>query len=264
MHELYRSPKELASLIDHSRLKSFPSALADFLSGLCNFDSLILVAYKESFKPVMVHPLDQAEHSPTLRLYLENGYVLDPLYNEIQSGNPSPVTRLKDIAPDSFESTEYFEKFYQGFKFKDEINLIIPLNDGIYIAVTLGRTETLGSITRGELNRLNELYPIIKSLVRQFWLSQSQDYVKYEKSDGAMKQAISTFGDGILTKREQEIVGLILQGHSSKAIANQLNISLGTVKVHRKNIHTRLNTSSQSEIFTLFLTHLNEIEAAAI
>lgn len=263
MHELYRSPKELANLIDHSRLKSFPNALADFLAGLCNFDSLILVAYKESFKPVMIYPLDQAEHSPSLKIYLENGYILDPLYNDIQSGTPKLVSRLKDIAPDSFESTEYFQKFYQDFKFKDEINLIVPLNDGIYIAITIGRTDTLGSITRGELNRLNELHPIINSLVRQFWLSQSQEFVKYEKSDGAMQKAINTFGDGILTKREQEIAGLILQGHSSKSISNQLNISLGTVKVHRKNIHTRLNTSSQSEIFTLFLTHLNEIEAAS-
>jgi DNA-binding CsgD family transcriptional regulator len=263
MHELYRSPKELASLIDHCRLKSFPNALAVFLSGQCNFDSIILVAYKESFKPVMVHPLSQAEHSQTLKVYLESGYVLDPLYNDIKSGNPKTVSRLQDIAPDSFESTEYFQKFYKNFKFKDEINLIVPLNDGIFITITIGRTETLGSITRGELNRLNEIHPIINSLVRQFWLSQSQDYVQYEKSDGPMNQAISTFGDGILTKREQEIVGLILQGHSSKAISSQLNISLGTVKVHRKNIHTRLNTSSQSEIFTLFLTHLNEIEGAA-
>ena len=78
-----------------------------------------------------------------------------------------------------------------------------------------------------------------------------------------MKQALSSFGSGILTPREQQISGLILQGHSSKAIANQLNISLGTVKVHRKNIHTRLKTSTQSEIFTLFLAHLNELEAAA-
>lgn len=262
MHDIYRSPKELASLIDHSRLKSFPNTLANFLSGICNFDSIILVAYKETYKPVMIYPLDQAEHSPTLKLYLENGYVLDPLYNEIQTGNPRAVSRLSDIAPDSFESTEYFQKFYRGFKFKDEINLTVPLNNGVYIAITIGRTETLGSITRGELNRLTELHPIINSLVRQFWLSQSQDFVQYEKSDSAMKQAIGTFGDGILTKREQQIAGLILQGHSSKAISDQLNISLGTVKVHRKNIHTRLNTSSQSEIFTLFLTHLNEIDSA--
>jgi len=137
------------------------------------------------------------------------------------------------------------------------------LDNQIGFAITIGRNDNLSSITRAELNRLNDIFPVINSLVRQFWLSQSQEYVKYEKSEGAMQQALSTFGSGILTPREQEISALILQGHSSKAIANQLNISLGTVKVHRKNIHTRLNTSTQSEIFTLFLLHLSELETAA-
>ena len=129
-------------------------------------------------------------------------------------------------------------------------------------AITIGRKTRLGTITRAELKRLNDVYPIINSLVRQFWLSQSQEYVKYETEAGAMNHALCTFANGVLTKREQEITALILQGHSSKAIANQLNISLGTVKVHRKNIHTRLNTSTQSEIFTLFLSHLNELDSS--
>ena len=52
--------------------------------------------------------------------------------------------------------------------------------------------------------------------------------------------------------------------HSSQSIADQLNISVGTVKVHRKNIHSRLNTSQQSEIFTLFLNHLSEMEMRVV
>ncbi|WP_315984077.1 LuxR C-terminal-related transcriptional regulator [Aliamphritea spongicola] len=52
-----------------------------------------------------------------------------------------------------------------------------------------------------------------------------------------------------------------MQGHSSKSIADNLNISAGTVKVHRKNIHARLKTSTQSEIFTLFLAHLKAIDS---
>jgi len=263
MQSISRMAKDVSALIDHSRLRSFPNALADFLSNLINFDSLIMVAYKENYKPVMVYPLDKGLHSPTLRMYLDQAYVLDPLYNVIKSGNPPALSRLQDIAPDSFENTEYFQQCYKDFNFVDEINLITPLDNGLAMAITIGRTARLNSITRGELNRLQEIYPVINSLIRQFWLSQSQEYVKFERSEGAMRQAISTFGGGILTKREQEIAGLILQGHSSKSISSLLNISLGTVKVHRKNIHTRLNTSSQSEIFTLFLSHLNELEAAA-
>ncbi len=253
--------KDIASLIDHVRLASFPHALTQFLTSLCHFDSIIMVMYKKSFKPVMVYPTNPNEHSPTLQMYLEKAYMLDPLFNVIEEGNPPGVCRLTDIAPDSFESTEYFQKCYVDFNFVDEINIIVPLDNDSGIALTIGRKTNLGSITRSELNRLHEIYPVINSLVRQFWLSMSQEFVKYETKGGAMEKALSTFGNGILTPREQEICGLILQGHSSKAISDKLNISVGTVKVHRKNIHTRLNTSTQSEIFTLFLAHLSELDA---
>jgi len=254
--------KQLASLIDHVRLKSFPSALENFLASQCHFDSVLMLTFKKSLKPVVIHPTNPAEHSPTLRSYLKTAYILDPLCYSIFQGTIPNISRLTDIAPDSFETTEYYQTCYKDFDFVDEINIIIPLDNDVTLAITIGRQSRLGTITRAELKRLHDMYPIINSLVRQFWLSQSQEFVKYETDEGAMTHALSTFASGVLTKREQEITALILQGHSSKAIANQLNISLGTVKVHRKNIHTRLNTSTQSEIFTLFLTHLNELENA--
>lgn len=255
--------KDLASLIDHIRLRSFPKVLADFLATQCHFDTVLMVTYKKSFKPIILHPTDPADQSPTLHNYINKSYILDPLFNAIQHGMSPGVSRLAEIAPDSFETTEYYQSCYKDFDLVDEINFVIELDKHVTCTISLGRKSSLGTITRAELHRLQDIHPIINSLVRQFWLSQSQEYVQYEKSDGAMKQALNTFGSGVLTRREQEISGLILQGHSSKAIANMLSISLGTVKVHRKNIHTRLNTSTQSEIFTLFLAHLNELESAA-
>lgn len=253
--------RQLASLIDHIRLRSFPNALEGFLAAQCHFDTILMVTFKKSFKPIILHPTDPAEHSPTLRNYLNKYYILDPLFNSIQNGTTPNVGRLTDISPDSFESTEYYQTCYKNFDLIDEINLVIKLDPKVTCTISLGRKSSLGTITRTEFQRLQDVYPVVNSLVRQFWLSQSQDYVQYEKSDSALKQALVTFGNGVLTRREQEITGLILQGHSSKAIANQLNISPGTVKVHRKNIHNRLNTSTQSEIFTLFLTHLNDLDS---
>lgn len=255
--------KDLASLIDHIRLPSFPVVLESFLRSQCHFDTMLMVTFKKEFKPIILHPTNPAEQSLTLHTYINRAYILDPLFNAIQNGNRPNVSRLIEIAPDSFETTEYYHSCYQDFDLVDEINMIIELDTKVTCSISLGRRTSLGTITRAELTRLNEIYPIINSLIRQFWFSQSQEYVKYEKSEGAMKQALSSFGRGVLTPREQEISGLILQGHSSKAIANMLDISLGTVKVHRKNIHTRLNTSNQSEIFTLFLAHLKELDPTA-
>ena len=69
-------------------------------------------------------------------------------------------------------------------------------------------------------------------------------------------QAFSCFGQQLLTDKEQQIACLLLQGFDSEDIAQQLHISTGTVKNHRKKIYAKLQIGSLSELFQLFLTHL--------
>jgi DNA-binding CsgD family transcriptional regulator len=59
--------------------------------------------------------------------------------------------------------------------------------------------------------------------------------------------------DARLTVREIETARLILQGFSSKAIAQQLGISPETVKVHRRNVYHKLNVNGHGELFALVL-----------
>lgn len=44
-----------------------------------------------------------------------------------------------------------------------------------------------------------------------------------------------------LADREEEVLRMIAEGHSAKAIADLLNISKNTVNVHRRNIMKKLN-----------------------
>ncbi len=55
----------------------------------------------------------------------------------------------------------------------------------------------------------------------------------------------------LLTKRESEIVGLIICGHSNGDIARMLFISEHTVKDHTKNIYRKLNIHSRFELAAL-------------
>ncbi|GAA0792887.1 response regulator transcription factor [Marinobacterium sediminicola] len=50
-----------------------------------------------------------------------------------------------------------------------------------------------------------------------------------------------------MTKRQLEVLRLIIQGLSNQAIAEQLNLSLATVKTHISSIFQILNTRSRSE-----------------
>ena len=50
-----------------------------------------------------------------------------------------------------------------------------------------------------------------------------------------------------LSYREREIFDLIASGKSNKEIANEVNISVNTVKFHLKNIYEKLNIKSRKE-----------------
>jgi DNA-binding NarL/FixJ family response regulator len=54
--------------------------------------------------------------------------------------------------------------------------------------------------------------------------------------------------EGVLTSRERSIVQLIAEGHSNKAIASVLNISIKTVETHRSNVMHKLNFASTAAL----------------
>jgi DNA-binding CsgD family transcriptional regulator len=66
---------------------------------------------------------------------------------------------------------------------------------------------------------------------------------------GITEDPVGAFGDEYaLTKREREIVSLLLKGHSYVEIGRLLYISLATVKTHSHNIYTKTGLSSRYEL----------------
>lgn len=56
--------------------------------------------------------------------------------------------------------------------------------------------------------------------------------------------------NGCLTPREQEIYNFVIQGFSTRAIADQLYISISTCKKHLNNIYKKLNVSGRINLLT--------------
>jgi DNA-binding NarL/FixJ family response regulator len=56
-----------------------------------------------------------------------------------------------------------------------------------------------------------------------------------------------------LTKRQEEIVNLIIQGYSNKQISDRLFISEKTVKSHLNNVYKKLGLSSRVQLVADFL-----------
>jgi len=62
-----------------------------------------------------------------------------------------------------------------------------------------------------------------------------------------------------LTERESEIAALLLQGRTYKMIADELYLSVNTVKTHIKNIYSKFNIRSKAELVKLLTEHENTL-----
>ncbi|MBI4716122.1 MAG: response regulator transcription factor [Nitrospirae bacterium] len=60
-------------------------------------------------------------------------------------------------------------------------------------------------------------------------------------------------GKNHLTKQEQKVLELILDGLTNDEIANSLQIKLPTVKTHTTNIFQKLGVSTRSQAFAYLL-----------
>ena len=94
----------------------------------------------------------------------------------------------------------------------------------------------------------------MESLLQRYW-----EHALASKSStgselhGQLEAALSVFGNSVLTRREAEIMRLYLYGHDTQTIGERLDISAHTVATHRKNAYARLDITSQSQLFSLFI-----------
>lgn len=66
-------------------------------------------------------------------------------------------------------------------------------------------------------------------------------------SDASAGFAAASEPDALLTPRELEVLGAIGEGHTNKAIARKLGISLHTVKFHVESLFRKLGARTRTE-----------------
>jgi DNA-binding NarL/FixJ family response regulator len=64
----------------------------------------------------------------------------------------------------------------------------------------------------------------------------------------AARRLADSIACDVLTSREVDVLRLVSQGHSNKAVARQLDIALGTVKSHLKVVFQKLNARTRTEV----------------
>lgn len=120
----------------------------------------------------------------------------------------------------------------QGLKFAEQEKIKLDLSQFISISVS-------------------DLESAIGSMLTVTAVSQEPRHTDYKpgsKAELSAQSAVPVFIDASnLSIREQEVLGLIAEGYSNQGIADQLFISLHTVKTHARKINAKLGAKSRTQ-----------------
>lgn len=256
----------LPNLVGLIGKQGFAARLDAALRLVAPFDLSCIFAYPGRERPLFLHDgLGAVSSSQIMVNYLNGTYLLDAVYSACLRRAPEGLHRLSDLAPDAFFEGEYYNSpdvhpciSMESGTLAEEIVYLVPVQGGFYLAYSLLRGNASKAFSEADFDLLQRTAPMVTMLARRHWehLAPVETAMEPKPTGQDVEQAFETFAPSKLTRREQGIVSLILRGHSSMSIARNLEIAEGTVKIHRKHIYAKLDISSQTELFNLFIKHL--------
>jgi len=231
----------------------FPRALARGLREIAPYDFTVIFGYVGSARPLDLYddfPPDRRRLH--VEEYQEGPYLLDPFFLATLDLEAPGLWRLRDIAPDRFYQGEYYRNYYAQTGLAEEIGYLVPVNARLTLVLSLMRKEK--RFSNAELRALRRVWPVVDAACRKHWHDLAPDEgPRPEPMEARIEGAFRSIGEGVLTARERQVVELTLRGHSADAIGRLLEISSGTVRIHRRNIYSKLRIGSQGELFSAFL-----------
>ena len=257
----------IAQVIAAGDTSRFPAVLVEALRHVVPFDYAVFFAYRGQERPIC--PYDT--FTPQQRIvfvtdYLVGPYLLDPFYQVYVDRMDPGLYRLREIAPDRFYHSEYFRSYYRRTGLAEEIGFLVSLPHDMMLVISLMRAGTSATFSDRDMNKLRRMEPMVHASAARHWRNLGTLQSSETEAESTRPQlnlqvasAFENFGEGVLTRREREVVRMVLRGHSSNSIGRHFHITTGTVKIHRKNIYAKLGISSQSELFSHFISYLSGI-----
>lgn len=249
----------LAQAVEALGSEQFYPLLCKGLAGLPEMSHPLVLYFPQGAPPIAIHT-EYIEEDYRLQIdrYVAGPYILDPYYRLSMAGAQDGVYRLREIAPDNYKRSEYYHQYYKAIKAEDELAFVQTLSSGDAVHISITHQDEGAKFSNTMVQFVKTIAAVITALSEQHW-SNVENKPKSERSKlhQELIRGLALFGSSILTERELATLGLVLQGHSNQSAADKLDISISTVKLHRKHIYKKLDIGSQSELFHLFIDSLS-------
>ena len=212
--------------------------------------------YHKDLPPQLLdHKIPKEAYDSQVDDYLEGPYREDPFFKISLSAPRNNCYRLSRLVTGDFEQSSYHQDYYASTGTVDEAIIVTRLADGSVINISLMRLARQGEFSEEEYNWLYSVSQCLAELIDLH--TRREEFVESNLLqpgvDHHIQRGYGSFGTSYVSEREQEVLELLLRGYGADTSAEKLDISLETVRRHRKSIYKKLDVNSQADLFALFI-----------
>ena len=264
--QLSKWNRDISKAIGALGTDGFFSALIEAINGQVVIDYPQFWLYHNDLPPrVLYHEIPDNEIAAQIDSYLDGPFQEDPFFQISMDRPRSKIYRLSRITAGKLQNSSYYQDYYSDTGTVDEAIYLAKLQAGNVINFSMMRLPSHGAFSDEEYERLYLLAePVSELLKRHSELGDfSATYLIQPGIDHQINLAFETFGSSMLSPREKDVLELMLRGYGTNVSAERLEIALETVRRHRKSIYRKLDVSSQTDLFSLFINSMSCIGEAA-
>jgi DNA-binding CsgD family transcriptional regulator len=266
INQLSKWNRDLSRAISALGSDQFFPALIEAIRGQVPIEYPQIWLYHRDLPPqVLYHEIPASAVASQVDTYLDGPYREDPFYQTSMNQPRSKFYRLSRITAGKLRESQYYRDYYAETGTVDEAIYLSRLRAGNVINLCMMRLPQQGEFSEQEYETLYLLAEPVSELIKSH--SEHNDFaVTHLIQPGINHQidlAFRTFGSSLLSPREKDVLELMLRGYGTDISATRLGIALETVRRHRKSIYRKLDVSSQTDLFSLFINSLTCLGEAA-
>ena len=242
----------------------FPALVAAINAQVPIANPQVRLYHRDLPPRVLYHQVPPRARKAQIDDYLEGPFREDPFYQTSMNHPRSRIYRLSRVTAGRLPDSNYYRAYYSGTGTVDEAVFLAVLSGGSVINLSMMRLPEQGSFSDEEYQRLYSLSDAVSELLRKHseFDQFAVPHLIQPGIDHLVEQAFCSFGSSLLSPREKDVLELMLRGYGTEASAERLSIARETLRRHRKSIYRKLDVSSQTDLFSLFINSMSCIGAA--
>jgi DNA-binding CsgD family transcriptional regulator len=264
--QLSKWNRDISQAIGALGTDQFFPALVAAINGQVTIDYPQFWLYHSDLPPrVLYHEIPEEAVPSQIDSYLDGPFREDPFFQTSMDRPRAKIYRLSRITAGKLQQSDYYLDYYSDTGTVDEAIYLAKLPGGSVMNFSMMRLPGHGAFTEDEYERLYLLAEPVSELLKSHSNHGdfSTTYLIQPGIDHQIDLAFQTFGSSMLSPREKDVLELMLRGYGTNVSAERLGIALETVRRHRKGIYRKLDVSSQTDLFSLFINSMSCLGEAA-